>query len=110
MKCSIPAAIASSTTCWRIGRSTIGSISFGTVLVAGRKRVPRPATGNTALRMRRRRVPASITSGLPSGTGREFNDRDKRIGARVAGIEFGHRLAQQQPELVDVVALDRRAH
>ena len=37
MKCSIPAAIASSTTCWRIGRSTTVSISFGTVLVAGRK-------------------------------------------------------------------------
>mgnify|MGYP000692188886 CR=1 FL=1 len=29
-----------------------GSISFGTVLVAGRKRVPSPATGKTALRMR----------------------------------------------------------
>jgi hypothetical protein len=28
-----------------------GSISFGIALVAGRKRVPSPATGNTALRM-----------------------------------------------------------
>src|SRR5215218_8597485 len=31
------------------GLSTMGSISFGCALVAGRKRVPRPATGNTAL-------------------------------------------------------------
>ncbi len=30
--------------------STTVSISFGTALVAGRKRVPRPATGNTAFR------------------------------------------------------------
>jgi hypothetical protein len=34
------------------GLSTTGSISFGCALVAGRKRVPKPATGNTALRMR----------------------------------------------------------
>src|ERR1044071_536400 len=52
MKCSIPAERASSTTCWMTGRSTTVSISFGIALVAGRKRVPRPATGNTALRIR----------------------------------------------------------
>ena len=34
------------------GRSTTVSISFGIALVAGRKRVPSPATGNTALRTR----------------------------------------------------------
>src|ERR1700684_1534973 len=50
MNCSTPAARASSITCCRIGRSTMVSISFGIALVAGRKRVPRPATGNTALR------------------------------------------------------------
>src|ERR1700733_14556242 len=33
-----------------IGLSTTGSISLGWALVAGRKRVPRPAAGNTALR------------------------------------------------------------
>src|ERR1700756_157376 len=33
-----------------IGLSTIGSISLGCALVAGRKRVPRPAAGKTALR------------------------------------------------------------
>src|SRR5215217_2479508 len=51
-RCSMPAALASSATCWTTGRSTTVSISFGTALVAGRKRVPRPATGRTALRMR----------------------------------------------------------
>src|SRR6185503_14463690 len=51
MRCSIPAARASSTTCWISGRSTTVSISFGIALVAGRKRVPRPATGKTALRI-----------------------------------------------------------
>jgi hypothetical protein len=29
----------------------MGSISFGIALVAGKKRVPIPATGNTALRI-----------------------------------------------------------
>src|ERR1039458_10795431 len=33
-----------------IGLSTMGSISFGCALVAGRKRVPSPAAGKTALR------------------------------------------------------------
>jgi hypothetical protein len=43
---------ASSTPYWITGLSTTGSISFGTALVAGRKRVPMPATGKTALRIR----------------------------------------------------------
>src|SRR6201995_5784694 len=46
-----PADSASSTAYWMRGLSTTGSISFGLALVAGRKRVPRPATGNTAVRM-----------------------------------------------------------
>src|SRR5712691_2855556 len=50
MKCSMPASRASSTTCWISGRSTTGSINFGIALVAGRNRVPSPATGKTALR------------------------------------------------------------
>src|SRR5258706_6076934 len=45
-----PEATASSTTYWMVGLSTSGSISLGWALVAGRKRVPRPAAGNTALR------------------------------------------------------------
>src|SRR5690554_1962434 len=40
-----PAAAASSTTCWITGLSTTGSISLGMALLAGRTRVPRPATG-----------------------------------------------------------------
>src|SRR4029453_8838557 len=35
---------------WRAGGSPIGISSFGTALVAGRKRVPMPAAGMTALR------------------------------------------------------------
>jgi hypothetical protein len=45
----MPAATASSTAYWMSGLSTTGSISLGLALVAGRKRVPMPATGNTAL-------------------------------------------------------------
>src|SRR3954469_14378207 len=46
----MPASSASSTAYWMSGRSTTVSISLGIALVAGRKRVPRPATGKTALR------------------------------------------------------------
>src|SRR5579864_9450106 len=46
-----PAESASSTAYWISGLSTTGSISLGLALVAGRKRVPRPATGNTAVRI-----------------------------------------------------------
>ena len=48
---STPAATASSTMYWIVGRSTMGRSSLGTALVAGRKRVPRPAAGMTALRI-----------------------------------------------------------
>src|SRR5881394_2535527 len=47
----MPAAAASSTAYWINGLSTMGSISLGLALVTGRKRLPRPATGNTALVM-----------------------------------------------------------
>ena len=46
----IPEWIASSTPYWISGLSTSGSISLGCALVAGKKRVPNPAAGNTALR------------------------------------------------------------
>src|ERR1019366_9861017 len=52
---SQPAAMASSTPYWMMGLSTRGSISLGWALVAGRKRVPRPAAGKTALRTVRTR-------------------------------------------------------
>src|SRR5450432_3940451 len=51
MKCSMPASLASSTTYWISGLSTMVSISLGIALVAGSTRVPRPATGKTALRI-----------------------------------------------------------
>ena len=44
-----PLETASSTTYWMAGLSTTGSISLGIALVAGRKRVPSPAAGITAL-------------------------------------------------------------
>ena len=50
--CSMPAATASSTAYWMTGLSTSGSISLGCAFVAGRKRVPQPAAGKTALRTR----------------------------------------------------------
>jgi len=50
MRVPIPAAIASSDAYWIKGLSTMGNNSFGIALVAGRKRVPKPATGKTALR------------------------------------------------------------
>src|SRR5580704_13457410 len=46
-----PAATASSTPYWMRGLSTRQSISLGMALVAGRKRVPMPAAGKTALRI-----------------------------------------------------------
>src|SRR5699024_7260787 len=49
---SAPAAIASCTAYCTSGLSTTGSISLALALVAGRNRVPSPATGNTALRIR----------------------------------------------------------
>src|SRR5919204_2268110 len=44
----MPAAAASSNAYWMSGLSTTGIISFGLALVTGRKRLPKPATGNTA--------------------------------------------------------------
>src|ERR1043166_5999462 len=47
----MPDWTASSTPYWITGLSTSTSISFGCAFVAGRKRVPRPAAGKTALRI-----------------------------------------------------------
>src|SRR5436309_16044205 len=48
----IPASTASSITYWMRGLSTSGNISLGWALVAGKKRVPKPAVGKTAFEMR----------------------------------------------------------
>ena len=47
--CWMPFETSSSTTYCTIGLRATGSISFGCDLVAGRSRVPCPATGTTAL-------------------------------------------------------------
>src|SRR5579859_3741335 len=61
------------------GLSTTGSISLGLALVAGRKRVPRPATGNTAVRI------ADLETVIPS-----FSSRGSHalIGA-LGPLEYG---------------------
>ncbi|GAC1639847.1 MAG: hypothetical protein NVS4B6_10670 [Mycobacterium sp.] len=46
----LPASAASAATSSMPGVSTTGSSSFGTVLVAGRNRVPKPAAGTTAVK------------------------------------------------------------
>ena len=43
--------------CWIMGRSTRVNISLARTFVAGKVRVPRPATGNTALLISTRRFP-----------------------------------------------------
>ena len=52
----------------------MGSISFGEALVAGKKRVPKPATGKTALRTR---CVVFIVGIFTTNRGRV---RDKRVG------------------------------
>src|SRR6478672_12373389 len=76
MMLSTPDATASSTPYWMIGLSTSGSISLGCALVAGRKRVPNPAAGNTALQtfISRTRFPIRASQQMISG----FR-KDKRL-------------------------------
>src|SRR5262249_18822634 len=79
MKCSIPASLASSTTYWIKGLSTIVSISFGIALVAGRTRVPRPATGKTALRIFMGKVGGTLlrTGKVSGSVGNRFLAREQ---------------------------------
>src|SRR5688572_13339153 len=93
MTCSIPAATASSTAYWMIGLSTSGSISLGCALVAGRKRVPQPAAGKTALRTRIEPRVGGLWTKYTAGfcgplCGRPLSGR-QRPG------EFGHRRSEQ---------------
>ena len=48
---SMPAAMASSAAYWIKGLLIIGKSSLGIAFVAGKKCVPKPATGNTTLRI-----------------------------------------------------------
>src|SRR6266480_2686370 len=88
-----PARTASSTTYWIAGRSTTGSISLGELFVAGKKRVPRPAAGITALR--------TGCIGAPSAAPM----RGRLSGRRRAEVDF---LASQQPAHVTEVADDHQ--
>src|SRR5512134_2943706 len=84
-----PAATASSTAYWMSGLSTIGIISFGLALVAGRKRLPKPATGNTAFVIVR--IAISSLQQLPQTRFVEHRDAE-RLGLRQfrAGLGAGH--------------------
>src|SRR5262249_41646175 len=64
---SSPDATASSTTYWMVGLSTSGNISLGCALVAGRKRVPSPAAGNTAFLTLMNQPPSSTATTRPNG-------------------------------------------
>src|SRR3954470_9952332 len=90
----MPAAYASSTAYWISGLSTMGSISLGWALVAGRKRLPRPATGNTAFL-------TGFIGCVLGGTGRReqreqgcfVQDGDAQflgLGQFAAGVGTGH--------------------
>src|SRR5712691_9928770 len=80
---SRPEATASSTTYWMMGLSTSGSISLGWALVAGRKRVPSPAAGKTALRTFMATPAPENTRRLGEGECRERWSRRARTGRPV---------------------------
>ena len=67
-------------TYWISGLSTMVSISFGIALVAGRTRVPRPATGNTALR---------IFMGVSECLEGAWNRQQWHVGSRFAAANKG---------------------
>src|SRR5271169_5528948 len=67
------------------GLSTIGSISFGIALVAGRKRVPNPATGKTALRTGLCIKSSSVASDRAGATMEFKPSREAAVGIFPAG-------------------------
>src|SRR5271155_5059305 len=76
---SQPEAMASSTPYWMMGLSTTESISLGWALVAGRKRVPRPAAGRTALRTLRARAGFAEEFKASMGIVRKRERRDELL-------------------------------
>ncbi|OBX36398.1 hypothetical protein A8U91_00740 [Halomonas elongata] len=71
----IPASTASWTTYWITGRSTMVIISLGIALEAGRQRVPKPATGRTALRIMNRSLSCHGRMKSRSGMGMRSPER-----------------------------------
>src|SRR6185312_8212461 len=98
---SIPAATHSSTMSWMLGTSTSGSISLGIAFVAGRNRVPSPATGSTALRtFVLSFIARPILSPLPARATGNGGRRLRRPGRRWFGHpvhdaqDLGHRFVE----------------
>src|ERR687887_1020343 len=92
-----PTSAASATTNSRAGVVTIGASSFGTALVSGRKRVPRPAAGMSALWTRGLVMPARVAGGQNCGVG-----RDERVAAEKARLRnelLAARAARSVPDL-----------
>src|SRR4029453_8735863 len=87
-----PEATASSTTYWIIGLSTSGSISLGCAFVAGRKRVPRPAAGKTALRT----FMTSLYVAHPSGPSTSQEQEGRDVGDDARQRPDRHRADQQR--------------
>src|SRR5579863_9437141 len=104
---SAPAAIASSTAYWIRGLSTMGSISLGDALVAGRKRVPRPATGKTAVRIGFAATYSGSLNSVANGSIRAAVDAFAQILAR---LEVRHILAGERYSLAGlwIASLARR--
>src|SRR6186997_43470 len=81
-----------------IGLSTSGSISLGCALVAGRKRVPRPAAGKTALR-------TAFTSGIVS---KDVPGRDRAFGTLLdRGRHVAHHGASRRRGVSRIATLTR---
>src|SRR3990172_2983197 len=97
----MPEATASSMTYWIVGLSTIGNISLGWALVAGRKRVPSPAAGNTAFRIVIA-SPLAVSSGK-SGHAREALDLHVDQGTRL------EQPGQEAPDQADEDGAQNRA-
>src|SRR5665811_1763118 len=95
-----PARVASSTTYWMAGLSTTGSISFGVALVAGRKRVPRPAAGITALVTAPREgtdaVGCSVEVMVPTLVGRSLAQYDLVTSQTLGPVDGAVRRPQQR--------------
>src|SRR5438270_5289360 len=102
---SMPARTASSTTYWIAGLSTIGSISFGVDLVAGRKRVPSPAAGMTAL------VTGALMPATLVGSVRADGLRDTPLVAAVTlrDVEREVSRSHERGGAVAMVRIDRDA-
>src|SRR5579862_5771010 len=94
------------------GLSTTGSISFGLALVAGRNRVPRPATGNTAVRIIDLPlfIAKTLRSGRPHRVVGSLGPLEHRRAHAVPGAAL--RAAPVPPDTVEttVIALIAPAH